>query len=71
MHTGKASDRIIALMSDGHPRTSYEIDALIHGAQATRATWFRTAARCDRLVQRGTFVDCGKDTQGRTVYRLA
>lgn len=61
-------DEILALMADNHPRTSYEISALLYGPQRDARRWFRVALACDRLVAMGRLAALGK-LEHRTVYQ--
>lgn len=61
---------ILALMSDGKPRTSYEICDVIYGAQPDGVKWWIVALACDKMVHYGRLVKYGK-VERKTVYQIA
>lgn len=63
------NNRISMLMSDGKPRTSYDITAQLCGPNYAPPDWFRIAAACDRMSAAigAGLDDCGK-REHRTVY---
>jgi hypothetical protein len=66
---------ILALMSDGQPRTSYAICDALHGPQPDGARWWRVGGSCDWLVQRGRLFVVGTAPRvpgslGWTMYQI-
>lgn len=63
---------ILALMSDGQRRTSYEIFKSLYGldprSPANAACWFKVSSLCDSLVVHFHLLDCGKNSAGQTIY---
>ena len=64
-------DRIIALLSDGEPRTSSTLADESHNGKATNAEWLEVLQICERLVEQRQLKRAGKNERGQGLYKKA